>query len=246
MSVNGPWVIAVKVAVTVRFALIVIVAGLAAPVRSPLHPENTEAGPRRGRERDDGAGRVAGGVGIARDRSRSAHVRRQRERRGAAAGRRKRRERVRETVGAVVRPAERGGAGRGQGLRAHGARHAAGGDVDALGLAARGGEGAGVAAADDVHDPGVGRRARDAGRDGVGAARVDVGRRVLRRRLTHARERDRAGRDPVDRALRRDRDGSRSRGAEAAAQEIEELCLDDPCAAAAALGVRLPAGAPCR
>src|SRR5262249_50950794 len=42
VNVKGPAVAAVKVAVTVRFALIVIVCGFAAPVRSPLQPEKTK------------------------------------------------------------------------------------------------------------------------------------------------------------------------------------------------------------
>ena len=45
LSVNGPPVCCVNVAVTVRFALIVIVAGLAEPLRSPLQPEKTKPAP---------------------------------------------------------------------------------------------------------------------------------------------------------------------------------------------------------
>ena len=40
VSVKGPPVTGVKVAVTVRFALMVMVAGFAEPVRSPLQLEN--------------------------------------------------------------------------------------------------------------------------------------------------------------------------------------------------------------
>jgi hypothetical protein len=40
VSVNGPPVTCVNVAVTVRFALIVMVAGFVEPLRSPLQPEN--------------------------------------------------------------------------------------------------------------------------------------------------------------------------------------------------------------